>query len=287
MKSGILRLALSSFIVLSVTLLVSCEPENNKPSGAIDAIPLRSSIIIRVNDGEALQMGLSQSDIYNELSELYGVQDFESWLISIPKAFRKQTYWVAMHPSGAKEHELLFIAEMPEPTSLPDSIEWSTKEYAGTPIYSTSREHDEWHISSHKGLLLISPSVRLVEEAIRQLNTEHTLAEDHGFSRAVETSNPKDPLNLFLHFEELEEAVTFMLPSAPAGFIPHMGTWAAYDMAVHREELLLNGVVFNSDSSNSWLSCFKNSRAGAFESEEILSSNTAQAILIHTGNFSE
>ncbi len=145
----------------------------------------------------------------------------------------------------------------------------------------------EWNLCSYREVIMFSRSRRLIEGAIRQLDTEHTLSSNSEFTKALRVTNEKDDLNILINYEEAPSWLSSVFPNAPLSFISNLGTWAAYDLDAEVDQWMLNGVHLNPDSSNSWLSCFSDIRPGKFEAQAILPTNTAQAVLINVGSFAE
>ncbi|KAB2810271.1 DUF3352 domain-containing protein [Phaeocystidibacter luteus] len=275
------------FILISTFILTSCVNDGPAAGKALDALPVRSALVVKVNDWEELSADVNRNAIYQELLNLRAIDEFTEWLEFIPSNLRNSEFWVAAHASGAESYDLLFATEMPEAQSLPDSLDWQSREYSGTDIYSTTVDESEWHVCSFRSVLLISQSRRLVEEAIRQLDTEHSLEEDPDFLKAYKTVNSKDALNLLVNYGEISGLLEYSFPNAPLSFLGNMGTWAAYDLALNVDDMMLSGIHLNSDSSNSWLSCFSGIRGGDFPAQSLLPTNTAQAVMVNVGSFSE
>lgn len=273
-----------TLFLTSILAVTSCE--NPQEIGdAIDALPMRSAVIMRVNDLDELRSEMSRNAIYGELDTLDLFKDFEGWANALPSHYN--SFWVAAHASGAESYDLLFAANATETDSLPANLEWASREYAGTTIYSASKNDKEWYVASYKNVNLLSQSNRLIEEAIRQLDSDHSIREDEDFNTVLRTTNSKDPLNVLINYQEVSGMLAFAFPNAPLSYFESLGTWAAYDLAPEVDEWMFSGVHLNSDSSNSWLSCFADNRAGKFEAQSLLPYNTAQAVMINMGSFSQ
>lgn len=277
----------SLILMIASVLVISCDNGNQDAGQAVDALPLRSAMVVKVNNLDNLKASASRNAIYQELDTLTFVKKFESWLSNIPSQLTSQTFWVAAHASGAEAYDLLFAAEMKGEMSLPASFNWSSREYSGSTIYSTTVDESEWHLSIFRGVVMISQSKRLVEEGIRQLGTEHSLMNDSDFKKVLATTNSKDPANILINYAEATSMIEYPFPNAPMGYMSHLGTWAGYDLDMEVDEWMLSGVHLNADSSNSWFSCFSGVRPGDFEAQKLLPSNTAQAVLINVGSFAE
>lgn len=282
-KGFLLRL-----LILSFTLIfASCTDDDVNSSDALNALPIRSSLVFKVNDAEALISDWNRSAIVDELDTLAFIDDFKSWISYLPPSLSQKVIWGAVNTSGANTYDVLIATELKDKLVLPDTLEWTAQEYANTVIYTASIEELSWNICSYRQVLMLSKSKRLIEGAIRQLDTEHTLEADADFMKALRTANSKDDLNVMINYSEVEGWLKSVFPNAPLNFIGNMGTWAAYDLASEVDQVMLNGVHLNPDSANSWLSCFDGIRPGDFDASEILPTNTAQAVMINVGSFAE
>ncbi len=271
-------------LLLSQFLLISCDNQP-KVGEAIEALPIRSAVVIRVNDLEELATDLSRSAIFQELDTLSFLQDFKDWTTILPASYN--TFWVAAHASGAESYDLLFAANSTGVDSLPQNIEWNSRTYSGATIYTANQGDQEWHSTTYQKVNLLSSSKRLVEEAIRQLESGHNLQEDEDFKTVLRTTNIKDPLNILINFEEISGMLGYVFPKAPLNYFGNMGTWAAYDFDPEVDGWMYSGVHLNADSSNSWLSCFDENRGGNFDAQSLLPYNTAQAVMINMGSFAQ
>lgn len=282
------RSLVSKLIVLAFSLsFVACDSNKIESSDALSALPIRSAMVFKVNDAEDLSIDWSRNAIVAELDTLTLIKDFKSWISYLPESLAEHVIWGAVNTSGANTYDVLVATELKDQLVLPDTLEWTSQEYANTIIYSAQQGELTWNICSYRQVLLLSKSKRLVEGAIRQLDTEHTLEADEDFMKALRTTNSKDDLNLIINYGEIAGWLESVFPNAPLNFIGNMGTWAAYDLATEVDQFMLNGVHLNPDSANSWLSCFVGVRPGDFDAQEILPTNTAQAVMINVGSFVE
>ncbi|TNE27809.1 MAG: hypothetical protein EP346_11295 [Bacteroidetes bacterium] len=281
MSTKIYVRSLLVFFSLSMCFgLVSCDFSKNEVSDAVDALPLRSSIIFKVNDLEELTYDIQQNAIYKELDTLPLFGEFREWISSFPIPQKQQTLWIAAHASGADAYDLLLAKTSEGETSLPSSLNWTKRTYDNTDIYSATRDEYSWHAASFKGVDLLSRSPRLIEEAIRQLNSKYSLSSNSDFVTALQITNKRDALNILVNYGEIGGLLETSFPHAPLNFIDNLGTWAAYDLSLNVDNWMLSGVNFNPDSANSWLSCFDGNSPGSFEASKLLPNNTAQAVMV-------
>lgn len=279
MAKSIQKISTLILLVISVAI-TSCDFSKPEVSEAIDAIPLRSSAILKINDLEELSSDFHRNAIYLELDTLEAFSEFEKWISQFDLPTEKQTIYAALQASGADSYNLLFAKAATPNWKLPSALTWTKRSYDNTDIYSAQTESSQWHAASYKGVDLLSQSPRLIEEAIRQLNSKYSLSGDKDFMEALKITNKRDALNVLINYKEVSGFLSVALPHAPINFIDNMGTWAAYDLNVNADNWTLAGVNFNSDSTNSWLSCFNDNTPGSFDATTLLPNNTAQAVMI-------
>lgn len=263
--------------------LISCESDSSKVGDAVDALPLRSAVIIKINQLEEFNVELQRSALFQELDTLSAVRGFETWVDQIPAYDNANPIWVAIHSSGADSYNLLFAQTSNGERNLPDNLEWTSKAYASTQIYTATSNDQEWHVASYKGVDILSKSPRLVEEAIRQMDSEYSLAQHGEFSKALKTTNRRDVANILVNYSELSGLLSSEFPNAPLNFIDNLGTWAAYDLSLDVDNWMFTGIHFNADSANSWLGCFNDIRPSDFDAQSLLPSSTAQAVMVNSG----
>lgn len=277
---------LSALFVIGLT---SCEPDEPMTSEAVDALPLRSAMVFKINDAEGLGNSLQRSAVFQELDTLNIVRNFRDWVteipVEMPEDYHPENMWGAVHASGANTYDLLFTQKSVSGLTVDANDGWTSRAYGNTTIYSVSKNNLEWHVASLRGVDILSSNPRLIEESLRQLESGFTLNEDADFGKVLRTSNRKDPVNLFINYKEVGEMLESTLPNAPLNWVGNMGTWAGYDFNAEGDRWMFTGVHLNPDSANSWLSCFSGNRTGTFEAQELLPTNTAQAIMVSAGNF--
>lgn len=278
------RITKRILLIFSVALFAlgstSCESDKNSLSEAVDALPLRSSIVMKVNNPAELISEMNHNAIYHELDTLKFLGDFTTWMDEFTLPEGDPTIWISVYASGADSYDLLFARKAGENSSLPQDLEWTVRQYDNTDIYTATKDNFSWNAASYKGVDLLSKSPRLIEEAIRQLNTKYTLIDNPDFVKALRITNKRDAVNILINYSEVGGLLEFAFPNAPLNFIDNMGTWAAYDLSTESDSWMMAGVNFNPDSANSWLSCFADNSPGSFEANTLLPNNTAQAVMI-------
>lgn len=260
-------------ILLAILFAVSCSPENTSSTDPYHAVPSNASLIVEINSvTEALEdfQGTRFFEITDSITPLLqwksALSDLDAALAGEPlEAFlndRRLILTVAL--SGAEKYDLLVITasdpafEQHLGQRLAENYTAEQREYSGAKIFHFQREEPKtsYFVSSYRDLLLFSESKTLVEEAIRQINTEFSIKDEQGFQKLYRTANRKDPANIYLNFQEATPMLQRVLPGAGLEFMPRLGNWLELDLQLFEKELLMSGLSVLDASGDTYLAAF-------------------------------
>ena len=260
-------------ILLTILIVVSCSPDNKISTDPYHAVPSNASMILEINDITDALEDFKGTRFY-EISD--SITPFQRWKTTLSDleeaiagealdAFLKDKRMIlSVALSGAEKYDLLVIT-----TSSPEfeqhlgqrfseNFTAEQREYSGEKIFHFHRDEPKtsYFVSSYRELLLFSESKTLVEEAIRQVNTEFSIRDEAGFQKLYRTANRKDPANLYLNFQEATPMLQRILPGAGLEFMPRLGNWLELDLQLFEKELLISGISVLDGSGDSYLSAF-------------------------------
>jgi len=131
------------------------------------------------------------------------------------------------------------------------------------------------------GLLILSSSSMLVEDAIRSINSEGGIYYKTGFRTVAGTAGKYVLGNLYLNYTLLDQ---LFLPAfrngtgkAPAS-LASVAQWGEFDIDFRENVLLLNGMTYVNDSLPGWLNVFSGQSPVRIEASSFVPSNAIEFI---------
>ena len=276
------------FTLISANLVLhSCKKDSASNADLYSAVPKSSVLVVESRDiGKTLQ-NLSNTSMFQLVASLPPLLSFSQELKSLSSSFtedslgqflKKRTVIMATALSGAEKYGSLFIA--PGDADFEKSIgrnftkryQVSKKTYSEAEIYHFYKEDKSknYYVSSYRGLLLFSTSSFLLEEGIRQINSEFSIKQDPQFSKLYSTSNKKDFANLYINFSEFPDFLKTQLPLGDHDFVTRLGKWAELDVQAYNKELLMSGLVLFPETEAYYLQSFQKVRAQETEGQQIV-----------------
>ena len=171
----------------------------------------------------------------------------------------------------------------------------STKRsYNGRKItsYKSSNHNTEFHYAHTNGMLLASPKAILVEQAIRQLESQSILSENE-FNQVNKTASLQSKIAIYINHKYFPLSFQNWLNpdvnkftneagkqvrrsiSSEAKKISNYASWSELDLQISDEEIILNGVTYPNDSLKNYLSVFNGQEPVRFQSDKYLPKKTA------------
>lgn len=278
--------AISFFLFLAL-VHTSCNQEPPPKSDLYQAVPSNANIILEINDlNEALaeyrstRFAIITDSITPLLNWKTSVQKLANLLKSeqLEQFLEDRRLLLSLALSGADKFDLILITraeygfEQFLGQRLADSYRSEKREYSGAGIFRfyQPETEEQYFICSYRDLLLFSESQNLVEEAVRQMNTEFSLKDEPGFQKLYRTANRKDPANVYINFAEAKPVLGQILPKADLDFLPRLGEWMEMDVQIFEKELLMSGICVLEASGKSYLSVFGNNDAGISQGRKIV-----------------
>lgn len=247
-------------VLLSVVIFTSCEPDRASAGDLYSAVPKNAAAIVEVGDLHQALNQIGQTEIYTGIDSLPFVLQFAQNLRSLTHNFtqdslqefsKNQPMLMVAALSGAEKYSLLFITgshkkfEKAFSTKLAKDYQVKKKTYSEAEIFHFYKEDKSknYYVCSFNGLLLFSTNANLLEESIRQTNSEYNIKQDAGFKKLYETANRKDMANIYLNLAELPGLAKKIAPLANAEYLTRMGNWVEMDVSIENNELIMSGLI--------------------------------------------
>ncbi|MBL4625428.1 MAG: hypothetical protein JKY42_09860 [Flavobacteriales bacterium] len=251
-------------------------------SNSIKAIPTSAALVIGSKQIVATWKKLSETNlIWKELLGTACVNDLNSsltYLDSIRKkdrhfdAFLKhQSVFISAHMSGANNFSYLFTIGLPHTITERDVNQYiaelainansSTKLYDGTTITSTKSETagNTFNYAVHDGILSCSYSMVLVEDAIRQKQSQQSLIDITDFNKVLHTAGDKIDANVYINYKVFPNVISTIISPAfhsELGTLSNLANWAEVDLDLVPNAIKLNGYTYANDSVNNYLNAW-------------------------------
>lgn len=277
-------------------------------SEAIHAIPLNAAVVVEGNDfpgtwkklssGNIIWEALKSSDYFttlnNDLSQLDSIYSSSA---ELQKAVVGKQVYAAAVQSGAQDYHFLFVMSMPadgkpefvDQLFTQNKVALQNKSYDGAAIKIAAVAHErKFSYTIHKGLLLGSFSLVLVEDAVRQLNAGASLADNAAFSRVKETSGAHNAVNILVNHKTLPSLLgTYLNPEAQDLLLSmsDFSTWSELDLKVKSNYLMLNGFSLAPDTLNKYLSLFGKQKPQDVDATGVMSYRTATFVHFGFSNY--
>jgi len=273
--------------VLLNTVLFSCQEESESTADLYKAVPQSSVIVIETRDIWEASAKIRQTTIYKDADSLNFILQLKQNLTSLSELFpddslksflaNKRTV-TSLALSGAGKYNTLTILkgdagfEKLIGRKLSKAYQFEKRPYSDAEIIRFYQEatKKELFISSYSGLLFISPSKNLLEEGIRQVNSELSIKQNMAFAKLYQTSNKKDLANIFIRNEEFPLWLKTVFPLAESRFIKRTGEWSGFDLQVNDKELILNGIISIGSEGAYFTQAFQNIRPVATEGQKLV-----------------
>lgn len=287
----------SILLLLSAfALLTACDPKQPDAEILLDAVPLKSAAVVQFQTLPASLEAFGQTAIGGALDSLVAIKNWHQLLAELgpitqdtANPFRALPGFACIHLSGGQKFEVLWLV----PDNLVQRLkDWRnfklerTRNYSGTDIsvFSTA-SGQTFAVARFQKILALSTSEILVEEAIKQKESPIKISGDPYFSKAYASINKRDQLNILVNFSELPDFAKWAMPQTGHSWMRQFGRWAAFDVDLNYDQVLLTGISLFNDSVHDYLSTLKKNGAQNFDAPEIFPVQTAAFVAMAAENF--
>ncbi|MCX6180698.1 MAG: DUF3352 domain-containing protein [Bacteroidetes bacterium] len=276
--------------------------EDVKVQLTLNAIPENAGIILRASDPFAKWEEIkNKGEYWKDFSSLPGVAALDSQITYFAKAFKMNSKlhkmleggepaFLSMHMTGVHECSVLFSFQCKDASVVQDfqkvinggdtAVRLLSKTYEGVEIYESrnSKTGKGHSIAYADGILVISPSTILIEDAVRYLKHGSPLVANTSFLKVFKAADPNASANLFVNYRKLPDIISSLVNtefSKDLQDLASFGSWSEIDINLKADGLLLNGFTFEPDSVNTYLKLFSGQKAQKITVTSILPENTA------------
>jgi hypothetical protein len=299
---GLFILLMGVVSIIAYNFYKNVKQPINKTS--FEAIPQNAALIIKENNFNTLYTKLVTTNIIWE--ELISntettknintkIKYIDSLLTGAFKPlFIDKTILGSLHLSGAHGYDFIFyipVSEDIEEEKLIQKIKNvtrknpTTRDYDGVVIYTLpTNTKEKISLIIYKNTLAFSYSTVLIEDVIRQLNSENSLLNNPKFSKVISNSGQSEDGNLFINNKYFSKIVNQYLNKSTKGYsnkFDNYTGWTELDITIKPNTISLNGFSFSEETDNHWLTLFKNQKPQDVDMLSVIPFNTA--FIFHYG----
>lgn len=285
---------------------------NAPGSSVVAAIPKTAGLIIEINNAPELWHKLSaESTLWNQLSLIEPFKTLNRHIIyadslknvnaDLADIIQSSPLYISCHPAVGKICHFLFLTDFSGRGNVKalqsifeslyaDRVSFRKKAFKDVDILEVklSSNTQAFYFATYKGVLFGSSENTLVEDAIIQLNTESSLANDPAFQQVALTVGKKVDANVFINFAQCHRILlSFTADSIQPAltFMPRLGQWSGLDLNLKDDALVFNGFTNPLPNDEGFLNRMLNQPPPKIEVTRLLPYNTAAFIYFGFDNF--
>ncbi|MGE0088463.1 MAG: DUF3352 domain-containing protein [Bacteroidales bacterium] len=290
-------------IVVSIVFGYLYIKEQRLPNfDAIQAVPIDASIIIKsqnaisklteIRAGNEIWSELKNLPAVNQLDEDFAaISDFVNKIPEASEIFAQKEIVISLHKQNKKDIGILYFIPLNASRDKKLILEGITtklgtgnqpvkRNFDNQVIYQikTNQNKRTFHFAFIKGLLILSPSGKMLENALIQASTSESLKNDAGFLKVSKTAGKNVDANVYINFNHLPEIASKIFNTSLEPLVNdfnNLGNWAELDLTIKVDAVLLNGFTFSNSSLNNYLNIFMQQQPVEHKMNSILPSTTS------------
>ena len=278
----------------------------------LNAIPESAGLIIRASDPFAKWNDIkNKAEYWKDLSAFSGIVALDSQITYFSIAFKKsaklrsllegEPAFLSLHKTGVHECSVLFSFQCKDASVLKEfqavinrgdtAIKTFSKIYEGVEIFESidSRSGRGHSIAFSDGILVISPSSLLIEDAVRYLKHGSPLVTNTAFVKVFKAADPNASANVFVNYRRLPDILTVLVNEEFATAIQDFSsfaTWSEIDINLKNDGFTMNGLSYEPDSVNTYLKLFSGQKPQKITVTSVLPENSAFFLYFGIEDFS-
>ncbi len=284
-------------------------------SNPFQAIPTDVAFILQINDFHGLATNLfGKNKVFGSLNTISPFKELTNNIKYIDSlalqvndlaefVFRSRIF-ISGHFIGGRKTEFLFLIEHSQGENekyaievLADITEQTIKKterkYEGKSIYTLKIQSDSpvtYYISLLEGNILVSKSVILIENAIRQYSLPNSLLTEKEFVEIISTAGKSKEANLFIDLRKFNGMISAIASdefSKKIKSYTNFGGWMELDMNSTEKLLFLNGFLTSGDQQKSFNTIFSGNDPVNISVDKILPATVSSFVSIGAENLNK
>jgi len=272
--------------------------EHNKSSKGINAIPYNSVAILRIQAPLQKWDKLMEGTYGQQLGQIDEIKEFQKAIESLKKAgtnqpvldelFSNNPVYFSAHMTSVNSYNFLMVSNfsIENKKSLVEALSselkgctTNSRKYESCDVTDITLENKKTQLSIviENGLLLVSTSSILIEDAILQLKHRVPLHEKKEFAKLFKTADPSLDANLFVNYAEVGKFLNVFGTdkSIAKQKFDQFGNWMEVDLKISDNGIMMNGFSLIKDSSSTFLGNLKNLSPSKINATSIVPDNVS------------
>jgi outer membrane protein assembly factor BamB len=287
--------------------------KNTPVSALLSAIPENALLVIETSNASGLWEKFTQTSVIweelkqhpsiasinqtgNRIDSLFRVDKELKELVSNKKAL------MAILPTGAETFQNLFAINTPAIWTSAEvkekimsfagaAAKAEVRSFNGIDIHHVFRNtRSDYYWALNNGLLIISPSQLLIEDALMAMANGRNILKSESFKRVQKTTGQNAHANIYLNYRQLGAFTSKFLNKTgdelPFNSITAAG-WSGLDASLKSNQIMLNGFVDASADSSHYFSLFGQQMPQEMDALHMLPANTAYFNYFGLSDFKE
>lgn len=311
MFSSVLVLALAGIVAFIVI-----KGKSTAVSDPLKNIPADVAFLLRINDFSGLSGNTFKNNkvfttlknitpFKNLYADIEAIDSLTGINVDVLSVLKKCRLYISSHYIGGRKTEFLFIFEnfkggsdrqvydiVSEITKQP--VKDSERKYEGKSIFTLKvirkNKPQSFYFSLVEGNLLLSRSVILIENAIRQSSMPASLPGNDEFARILTTAGKNKEVNLFINMRKFNGIISSLANNQYSSSIKeydNFGGWIGLDLNTAEKQLILNGFISDGGDSESFHKIFYDNEPINLSAEKILPASVSSFLSVGAGNFTK
>ncbi|MEH0007857.1 MAG: hypothetical protein V6Z82_03960 [Flavobacteriales bacterium] len=239
----------------------------------IEAASIHSALIIETANLEAAYTSLGESELWQSIKGLdmgKALKKSRDWLEVICKASQglvraDRRFVICAGENGVRSSTLIFYTSAGKIQSdslvknLSGRYRFSSYRYDGKKLFTgrSIGKNPDLYFSLYRNVFLFSSSKLLVEEGIRQLDSDTSLLKQPDFAFLYQTKSNSADINVFISIGESDSLLRNCFEKYGGSQLQNLADWAALDVDFKRDRWNISGVLQVKDSLPRFLNRFK------------------------------
>ena len=274
-------------------------------SSSISVVPVNAALIIEVEDlSKFLNTVQNDNMFWQDISGIENISKLNTQIDFVDSIIKKDTELaeltkrnsliISAHLTGKTKFNFIYtialtpnINEKDIKTKFDKIIKnkgnIKIREYNGSSVFDIElKNNPNYSYAIINNNLCFSKSSILIEDAIRQQQTNISLLKDNGFNTVSKTAGKNVNANIYLNYKYFPKLASIYLSKNYKNNInsfTNFANWTELDLNISNKKVLLNGFTYTNDSSNNYLNIFLNQEPVNLDIDEVLPANTT-ALLV-------
>ncbi|HCY40911.1 MAG TPA: hypothetical protein DHV48_06070 [Prolixibacteraceae bacterium] len=281
---------------------------STKQNPAYKAVPQKCPLLIEIKNTEAFYREIKGNQpiiaelngipaVKNLFSEIGRFSDFVNAHSGINGLLKGKSVIVSVNLTGKNQQTNLFLVQMNDQNEsnsatatisadLGSEYSVTRKNYDNTTIFNARSAELSFYYACANDVLMVSEDFILLEQAIRQTNSENLLS-DSEFTELYKTIEENSLANVFInHLTVPQLLAKFVSPEMrkTIGNLDAYSSWSGLDLTVKPSDLEINGFSYTKDSSDHFLNLFRDQEAQKITIEKAIPANATYFVALNLKN---